>query len=126
MLKKYDRFLRKLFERYSNASKAKGRDTFDEDTGLMMSQVELHKMFKEKNIEKNKVVLQELFKIVSSEKGQQSIDYESFLRLLEQYSVNSYFKERNSQTIEPLGGYLREIIRRLAVGENVKLDDEDE
>ena len=105
MLKKYDRFLRKLFERYSNASKAKGRDTFDEDTGLMMSQVELHKMFKEKNIEKNKVVLQELFKIVSSEKGQQSIDYESFLRLLEQYSVNSYFKERNSQTIEPLGGY---------------------
>lgn len=46
VLKKYDRFLRKLFERYSNASKAKGRDTFDEDAGAVMNQVELLRMFK--------------------------------------------------------------------------------
>lgn len=127
VLKKYDRFLKRLFDRYSNVSRAKGaNNTFDDDTSGLLSQVELLKMFKEKNIEKNKTVLQELLKIVSKEKGQQSIDFTSFLKLLEQYCISSYFRDRNCQLIEPMGSYLREIIRRLAVGENSKLDDDDE
>jgi hypothetical protein len=106
VLKRYERFLKKIFERYSNASKGKGRDTFDEDTGSVMSQLDLLKMFKEKNVEKNKIVLQEVYKFIQKDKGQQGVDYEGFLKFLEQYCVGTYHRDRN-YTIEPMGGYLR-------------------
>jgi hypothetical protein len=46
VLKKYDRFLKKLFEKYSNASRARNKtNTFEEDAGRM-NQVDLIRMFK--------------------------------------------------------------------------------
>jgi Ca2+-binding EF-hand superfamily protein len=87
--------LKRVFDRYSNASKAKGRDTFDEDNGSVINQVDLLKMFKEKNIEKNKTLLQEVYKFVQKDKGQQGIDYEGFLRYLEQYCIGTYHRDKN-------------------------------
>ena len=122
-LKKYAPFLRRIFGKYSS-SRVNKKDYFDEDSD-QMAQVDLLRLCKEKNIEKNKQNVIELLKLVN-DKNIKSLNYEGFIKFLERLTAHIYLRERAS-THQPMGHQMAQLFKKMSMGENFKLqEDEDE
>lgn len=115
-------FVKKIFTKYACAKVVK-KDYFEEKTD--MTQIDLLRLCKEKNLERSKQPVLEFLKEVNN-KNTKSIDIEVFPCFLEHLCVFLYFKEKVSTHI-PMGDFLREkVLKKMAVGENMKLDDEED
>lgn len=90
-----------------------------------MAQIDLIRLCKEKNLEKNKQVIIELLK-TTNDKNMKSVTVDGFFKFLESLTAYLYIKEKCS-THFPMGDYLKGLLKKMAVGQNFKLEeDEDE
>lgn len=78
-MKRYAPFIKKLFNRYVNLKGAKKQ--FNEADNPAMSQVDLLRLCKEKNIEKNKNVILDILKEVNN-KNVNQLTLEVFFKFL--------------------------------------------
>lgn len=125
IFKKYQWFLKKVFIRYENSSELKKKEVFDTNGQLLhfISQIDCIRMLKEKGIEKDRTLIQEILKlIVKKEETVNGVNYESFVKLLEQYAIRTF----STSYHQPLGEYLRDIFRKLGQGENFRMDEEED
>lgn len=121
VFKKYQWFLKKIFTRYENSSEMKRKEVFDSNGQLLhfISQVDCMRMLKEKGIEKDKTLIQEILKLVVSKKELvNGVNYDHFVKMLEQYAIKTYSGSHK----EPLGEYLKDIFRKLGQGENFRME----
>jgi hypothetical protein len=81
-------------------------------------------MCKEKNIEKNKNAIVEIMRATNN-KNTKSVTIEGFLKFLEGLGISIYVKEK-CKTNLLMGDLMRKVLRRMAQGENFKLDEDDD
>lgn len=90
-----------------------------------MNQIDLLRLCKEKGLERNKQVVTELLRL-TNDKNLKSLSLDTFHRFLEALTIHLFLKEK-APTHTPMGDHLKALLRKMAVGENFKLeDDEDE
>ena len=89
-----------------------------------MNQVDLLKFCKEKNLEKNKQTIIELMKI-ANDKNVNSVDLHGFFRFLEVMCLATAERQSFNHKM-PMGELMKQILRKVAVGEKVKLEEEDD
>lgn len=78
-------------------------------------------MCKEKNLEKNKQIILEIIK-QSNDKNIKSLSFENFFKFLEALTTYLYIKDKCS-THQPMGDLTKSLLKKLAVGENFKLEE---
>jgi hypothetical protein len=120
VLRKYAPFLRKLFNRYSSAKVGK-KDYFEEESDSI-NQIDLLRLCKEKGLERNKQVVTEITRSVS-DKSIKSLSLDSYLRFVEALTIHLFLKEKITTHI-PMGEFLKSLLKKMAVGENFKLEEE--
>lgn len=89
-----------------------------------MNQIDLIRLCKEKGLEKNKQTIIELLKNVN-DKNTKTISIDNFSKFLEVLTVYSYLKEKCS-THYPMGDLLKNMLKKMAVGENFKLEEDED
>lgn len=122
VFKKYQWFLKKVFSRYENSSELKKKEVFDANGQLLhfISQIDCVRMLKEKGIEKDKTLIQEILRLVVGKKELVSgVNYEQFAKMLEQLAIKTFSGSHR----EPLGDYLKDIFRKLGQGENFRMEE---
>jgi hypothetical protein len=90
-----------------------------------MNQIDLIRLCKEKGLEKNKQIIIELLKSIN-DKNTKNVSLEGFFKFLEALVAFLFLKEKCS-THFPMGDFLKTLLKKMAIGENFKLEeDEDE
>lgn len=122
VMKKYAPFLKKVFNKYCNMKNTK-KDYFDGENEQLL-QVDLVRLCKEKNIERNKNVIVEIMRQANN-KNVSSLNLEAFVRFFELMCIEVYVKEKcNTKMV--MGDLMVKILRRMGQGENFKMDEDDD
>jgi hypothetical protein len=122
VLKRYYPFLRKLFNKYASA-KVNKKDFFDGDSDNM-AQIDLVRLCKEKNLEKNKQTIIELLR-TTNDKNNKGLTMDGFFKFMETLTVYLFVKDKCS-THYPMGDYLKQLLKKIAIGENFKLEEDED
>lgn len=90
-----------------------------------MAQIDLVRLCKEKNLEKNKQTIIELLR-TTTDKNSKGLSLDGFFKFMEALTVYLFLKDKCS-THFPMGDYLKQLLKKMTLGENFKLEeDEDE